>query len=426
MKTPQTSSTDKYREAAQKIVRQNVRMAVNDEPFFGLIALSLPWFADYTCPTMATDGTCFLYNPGFVLEMSDKEVKAVAIHEILHVALLHPLRLGGRDPFIANMAMDYAINLYLIDAGYKLPQGALVDEGYRNMSWEQVYGILIQQRKGNPPDCPINPRPSENPGGPSGNDKSTDCPINPRPSGNPGSPSGKRDYSNGDVLPSPGSAEKRRKIEEEIGTIVVQAESNAKAAGQMPGGLRDILLKSRDPEEDYRHLFDKFIAPIYPRDYTWQRPSRRFIGQGIYLPSVLKDGVGELMVAVDTSGSISHEVLENFVGMINHFLTRVRPEKLHVVYCDACVYKHEQFKPGAPMELDGHQVQSGGTRFSPVFRYAQDNDIKPKCCVYLTDLECYDFGPEPDYPVLWMQYGEYRNTRLPFGQVVKIKTTVRV
>lgn len=189
----------------------------------------------------------------------------------------------------------------------------------------------------------------------------------------------------------------------------------------MPGNLRDVLLKSREPEEDYRHLFEKFVAPIYPRDYTWQRPSRRFIGQDMYLPSILKDGVGELMVAVDTSGSISHDVLENFVGMINHFLTRVKPEKLHVVYCDASVYKHEQFKPGAPMELDGCKVQSGGTRFSPVFKYAQDNEIKPKCCVYLTDLECYDFGPEPEYPVLWMQYGSFRG-EVPFGQIVKIKT----
>ena len=388
--TVQTPSTDKHREAAQKIVRQNVRMAIGAEPFFGSIAMRLPWVADDNCPTMATDGTCVIYNPQFVLEMSAEEVKAVAIHEIMHVALLHPLRLNGRDQMRANMAMDYAINLLLTDAGYKLPQGALIDRTYEGMSWEQIYDLLPAQPKGK--------------GKGSGN----------------GSGSG-RDYSNGDVLPPPGGAEERRKIEEEIGTIVVQAESNAKAAGKMPGNLRDVLLKSREPEEDYRHLFEKFVAPIYPRDYTWQRPSRRFIGQDMYLPAILKDGVGELMVAVDTSGSISHDVLENFVGMINHFLTRVKPEKLHVVYCDASVYKHDQFKPGAPMELDGCKVQSGGTRFSPVFKYAQDNEIKPKCCVYLTDLECYDFGPEPEYPVLWMQYGSFKG-EVPFGQIVKIKT----
>lgn len=388
--TMHTPSADQQREAAAKIIRQNVRMAIGNEPFFGSIALRLPWVADDTCPTMATDGKCVIYNPAFVLEMSADEVKAVAIHEIMHVALLHPLRLNGRDPMRANMAMDYAINLLLTDAGYKLPQGALIDRTYADMSWEQIYDLLPAQPKGK---------------GKSSGD---------------GSGSG-RDYSNGDVLDPKGTVEERQKMEEEIKTMTSQAESNAQAAGKMPGNLRDVLLKSREPEEDYRHLFEKFVAPIYPRDYTWQRPSRRFIGQDMYLPSILKDGVGELMVAVDTSGSISNDVLENFVGMINHFLTRVKPEKLHVVYCDASVYKHDQFKPGAPMELDGCKVQSGGTRFSPVFKYAQDNEIKPKCCVYLTDLECYDFGPEPEYPVLWMQYGSFRG-EVPFGQIVKIKT----
>lgn len=404
--TTYTPSTEQQRQAAAKIVRQNVRMAIGAEPFFGTKAFQLPWIPDDLCPTMATDGTMVLYNPQFVLEQTADEVKAVAIHEIMHVALLHPLRLGTRDPFIANMAMDYVINIAIADAGYKLPSGALLDYQYRDMAWEQVYDILIKQRKGGSGDCPINPRPGGNPG---------------NPGGSPGNPGGKRDYSKGDVLNPKLSPEDARKLEEHIQGGNVQAEGAAKAAGKMPGTLRDVLLKSREPEEDYRHLFAKFMAPIYPRDYTWQRPSRRFIGQDMYLPSVLKDGVGELMVAVDTSGSISHDVMENFVGMINHFLTRVKPEKLHVVYCDATVYKHEQFRPGAPMELDGCKVQSGGTRFSPVFRYAQDNEIKPKCCVYLTDLECYDFGPEPEYPVLWMQYGSFTG-KVPFGEIVKIKT----
>lgn len=397
------------KDAAAKIVRQNVRMAIGQEPFFGSLALRMKWEADERCPTMATDGTAVYYNPKFVLEMSLDEVKAVAIHEIMHVALLHPLRLGDRDPFIANMAMDYVINIAIADAGYKLPSGALLDYQYRGMSWEQVYDILIKQRKGGSGDCPINPRPGGNPGNRPG-----DCPINPGPGG--------RDYGKGDVIRPNLTKEQGADLEERIKTNVSQSESAAKAAGKMPANLSQVFLQEREPEEDYQHLFAKFMAPIFPRDYTWQRPSRRFIGQDMYLPSVLKDGIGEIIVGVDTSGSVPNRVLENFVGMLNHFLTRVKPERTHVLYCDASVYKHDQFKPGNPMDLDGCKVQQGGTRFSPVFRYAADNEIKPKCAVYLTDMECHDFGPEPDYPVIWMQYGNYNNTSVPFGTVVKIKT----
>jgi predicted metal-dependent peptidase len=93
----------------------------------------------------------------------------------------------------------------------------------------------------------------------------------------------------------------------------------------------------------------------------------------------------------------------------------------HVLYCDTSVYKHEKFKPGRPMELEGFQAQRGGTRFSPVFQYAIENDIKPKAYVYLTDMECDDFGPDPEVPVLWMQVGSGAYAaRPPFGEVIRL------
>jgi len=383
-------------EAASKIVRQNVRMAIGQEPFFGSLALRMNWVADERCPTMATDGKAVYYNPKFVSEMSAEEVKAVSIHEIMHVALMHPLRLGDRNRMKANIAMDYAINLLITECGYQLPKDCLLDQKYKGLSWEQIYDMLPEQKcKG---------------GSGSGEGQSN-------------GQSGDKDFSQGDVLPTEGmTKEEQAALAEEIQVKVAQAESHAKFCGKMPGALKDLLAKAREPEEDYRHLFAKFMQPIYPRDYTWQKPSRRFMGQDMYLPSVLRDGVGKLVVGMDTSGSVPHDVLENFLGMINHFLTKVRPEETHVLYCDYDVYKHDQYKPGRPMELDGQKVQSGGTRFSPVFQYAQDKEIKPKCYVYLTDMACHDFGPDPGVPVIWMQYGDYTNHNVPFGTVVKIKT----
>jgi predicted metal-dependent peptidase len=327
-----------------------------------------------------------IYNPQFVLECTADEVKAVAIHEIMHVALLHPLRLNGRNPEKANIAMDYAINLLIKDCGYQLPQGALINEQFRGMSWEQIYNLI--------PDPPDNPR---------------------RGTGNQDGP-----YSKGDVIAPDLSKEDASKLEEEIKVNVAQSEQTAKAAGCMPGPLQKQIADAREPEEDYRYLFDKFMAPIFPKDYTWQRPSRRFMAQDMYLPSIMKDGVGKLVVGLDTSGSVSKNVLNQFLGLINHFLVRVKPEATHVLYCDHDVYKHEVFKVGSEMDLSDFKVQRGGTRFSPVFAYAQENSIKPKAYVYLTDMECLDFGPDPGVPVIWLQVGEYRATP-PFGTVIKIK-----
>ena len=384
--------TMQLKEAAQKIVRQNVRMAIGQEPFFGALALRLDWVADEQCPTMATDGKSVIYNPAWVLQISAEELKAVAIHEIMHVALMHPLRIGDRDPMRCNIAMDYAINILLHECNYNLPDGALLDWQYKGLSWEQIYAMLPEQKdvyRGKPKD---GSNPKDGP------------------------------YENGDVLKPSGTKEELSKLEEDIQVNVAQAESHAKMAGKLPGALKDLIASAREPEEDYRHLFAKFMAPIYPRDYTWQRPSRRFMGQDMYLPSVLKDGVGKIVVGMDTSGSVPHNVLENFLGMINHFLAQVRPEETHVLYCDSTVYKHDTYRAGRPMDLSGQKMQSGGTRFSPVFEYAQEKGIKPRCYVYLTDMWCYDFGPDPGVPVIWMQYGNYNNRKVPFGTVVKIKT----
>jgi predicted metal-dependent peptidase len=366
-------------------------MALGGECFFGSLALRFPWVEDNTCPTMATDGQRFYFNSQFVESITENEVKAVIIHEIMHVALMHPLRVKGHDHRRANIAMDYAINLLIRDAGYRLPSMALLDDRYKDMSWEQIYKLLPEQKK----------------------DKSKD---------GQGQGQGQPDFSNGDVLPCPGTAEELSAAQEHIKVSVAQAEQAARAVGKLPGWLQDLLALAREPEEDYTYLFEKFMAPMFPKDYTWQRPSRRFIGQGMYLPSMMKDGVGTLVVGLDTSASVSNQELSGFLGLINHFLERVKPEMTHVLYCDTTMYKHERFKPGRPMELEGFQAQRGGTRFSPVFEYAIENDLKPKAYVYLTDMECDDFGPDPGVPVLWMQVGSSAYAaRPPFGQVIRIK-----
>jgi predicted metal-dependent peptidase len=55
------------------------------------------------------------------------------------------------------------------------------------------------------------------------------------------------------------------------------------------------------------------------------------------LPSVKRQGVGEIVIAVDTSGSIGKVELEQFAGEISAISGEAKPEAIHVVYCDAAV-----------------------------------------------------------------------------------------
>ena len=98
--------------------------------------------ADDKCETMATDGKRIYYNTKFVESIPESEVQGVLVHEGAHVIFEHMLRRGNRDHKIWNYATDYAINIWLRDNGYDLPEGGLLDAKYRGQSAELIYRTL--------------------------------------------------------------------------------------------------------------------------------------------------------------------------------------------------------------------------------------------------------------------------------------------
>ena len=91
------------------------------------------------------------------------------------------------------------------------------------------------------------------------------------------------------------------------------------------------------------------------------------------------------------------------------------PEAIHVVYRHEAVARTETYEPGDPIHLTPHG--GGGTAFRPVFDWIAGSDIWPVCAVYLTDLYGSEFGPAPDYPVLWVSIGV---TAAPFGEAISL------
>lgn len=130
------------------------------------------------------------------------------------------------------------------------------------------------------------------------------------------------------------------------------------------------------------------------------------IWQGLYLPGIVREGVGRIVVAVDCSGSVGARQLSLFEAEIQSIFAGQRPERVHVLYFDACVHKVDTFEGGQQIRLA--PVGGGGTTFSRVSTGS-----------ILTDL--YGSFPEkaPPYPVLWDSTG---SQRAPFGQVVAMQS----
>jgi predicted metal-dependent peptidase len=202
---------------------------------------------------------------------------------------------------------------------------------------------------------------------------------------------------------------------------VRQAISIARAAnaGTLPGHLATLVDDLNAPRISWRDVMAEFIDDATTRAVSWSRPDKRFLGSGFYMPGTERDSVSRVVAVVDSSGSIwtAPKVLEAFRAEIQGMLDSGRVESVHVVYCDSKVQGWHDFERGDVIRLE--PKGGGGTAFAPAFRHVAEHAHDAAAIVYLTDLECSNYGPEPDSPVLWAVWGRERGP-VPFGRVMPV------
>jgi predicted metal-dependent peptidase len=220
----------------------------------------------------------------------------------------------------------------------------------------------------------------------------------------------------GQVLDAPLPDEETPSIEEQArdwSVALNQAVTLSKQAGKSPAGLARTLEGAAEAAVDWRELLRRLWSDTIPADSSWMRPNRRHIWAGLYLPGVVGEGIGEIAIAVDCSGSVRARQLRLFEAEIRSILEGQRPERVHVLYFDTEVQKTETYFAGEPVHLN--PVGGGGTDFSPCFEWLEEKGIRPQTLVFLTDL-CGTFPEnEPDYPVLW---ASTERRQAPFGSVI--------
>jgi predicted metal-dependent peptidase len=374
-----------------RVHRARTRLLL-DSPWFGTLSMRLHIEETTARPTMSTDGTKLLFNAAWVEKHTDAELLGTLAHEVLHCALRHPYRVGGRDMRKWNEACDLAINPMLKEQGFTLPQGATFDPQYSGMAAEQIYAKRAQDE-----DEDQQQQPQDSPTG------DFTAPAEPEP--------GDGDQPGDGQQPTPMTA-----TDWQVATE--QATAVAKKAGKMDGGNERAIRDSRPSETNWREILRRFVEQTVPQDYSWSRPNRRHVANGVYLPGIIKENTPRLAVGVDTSASITQDLLDLFASELTAIMHETRPEALDVIYCDYSVRHAESFSPeDDEVKLKVHG--GGGTRFQPVFDHVNDKpETTPAALIYFTDLE----GPEPeqpDYPVLWVTT-EATALCGPFGETVRL------
>jgi predicted metal-dependent peptidase len=394
-----------------------VKIAIMRNPKFalwsGLMTVGKTRVSD-DVPTACTNGRDETYGRAFIKELDDRELAFVVLHETLHKAFRHLFtwkKLWDEDKQLANMACDYVINLMLLDMDKSnnviaMPQKqgkaiGLVDEKYRGLNAKQVFDLLKEDKK--------NGEGMFGEGQPCEGD------------GEGGQGFDDHDWEGAKEL----DAETKKELEREIDQALRQGViTNNKVNGAGAGGLSRELGELLEPEVDWRELLREFVkSTCSAKDASsWRRVNRRYLGTGVYMPSLIGERVGHLVIGIDTSGSIGGNELNEFLSEVKGIADEVHPEKVDLIYWDSAVAGHEVYDVSDVSNIVSSTKPMGGGGTDPtcVHHYLKENNIKPEAVIMLTDGCIGDWGNEWEAPMLWTVVRN-PNAYAPMGKTIHIK-----
>ena len=318
------------------------------------------------CPTAYTDGLNKRYGRTFMEKLTDEEVAGVVLHENLHVLLKHIPRhrdLMKEDARLANMAMDYIVNDIIVNIQdkklCKLPDGGLYDPMFHDWSVRRVYDYLKKE---------------QDEGGGGGRGESMD--------------------EHGDGLVDGMSKEEQDELRRDIDEAINQGGILAgKYGAKIPRAIKELMV----PEVDWREITQDFwTAHVRGKDeLTWRRFNKHRLADDHYLPSGISETVGEVILAIDTSGSISNEDISRVASHIGDLCTTLAPERIRVLWWDTKVHGEQVFEGDyTNIKTLLKPMGGGGTKAGCVSEYMIKNNLAADCMIMFTDGYVED-------PVIW-------------------------
>lgn len=350
-------------------------------PFFGGFLMTFKYVENNSMPfkTMAVDNCNIFWDRSFVDKTPMNELRGVLLHEAMHVSLSHISRLRSYytvDKW--NIAADYAVNYFVKAVGdnsdkaqngkpmCSLPDSALYDEKYANMSLEAIYKLLPQDMTGLVDENTF--RDGHLPGDPEDADGSDQQVV-----------------------------KRMVKVWESL-----SSDQKAKSQGTMPSDIREALDTFKEPKIDWRqYVAAEVVDLLNKKDYTFNPCSYNFLDidpDGFY-PRLSGTCNKVICVVADTSGSVSPAWLEQFAGEMAGAIELA--DRTILMTNDADVHECEDATQFSEVLSMLRMRGGGGTDFRPPFKYLEKEGIIPEVLIFLTD----GWGPfpknDPGYPVIW-------------------------
>ena len=415
-----------------------------EKPFIGSLVMHLPLVAadaDW-CKTSGTDARAFYYNPHFINSLTLSQTQFVLAHEALHCALGHFARRNHRVKQRWDVACDHAVNLLLVDEGLKPPPDSLLNLLYKDLTAEEIYPFIQygtsektldnhmfdgeagdDQGMGNDADMQETDIGGEEKGDPSeADDKEKNGTAQAEQQTTPEADTGQgeeheRREQEGDAprRPQEIGAGEREDMARQWRSRLASAAQQARQAGKLGESWLRTLDELLQPKLPWRMLLARYMISVARDDYSFQRVSRR---EGEALLPSLHSGAVNVVIALDTSGSILDEEMREFVAEVDALKGQIRASiTLHACderLCEKGPWIYEAWEPvNLPQAMSG----GGGTRFTPIFEWVEKENLRPNLLLYFTDAEGEFPKYQPAYPVIWLVKGK---AKVPWGQRIQL------
>jgi predicted metal-dependent peptidase len=394
-----------------------------DKPFLGALVLRLPMKAAQPdwCPTTATDARAFYFNPDYIAALGMEETQFMLAHEALHCALSHFARRQHRVKHRWDLACDYAVNPLLVDDGLKPPPNALIMPQYKGMTAEEIYPLIEDNDDSETLDQHAYDHEGQDQGHQSGPREQDLSRAAPPPQGEDRSGEGggtsavPGSEGEGASAPPPLTPDEQETLSVQWQQRLAGAAQQAMQSGKLGGEMARMIDHLLQPQLPWRMLLARYMSAAARDDYSYMRPARR---EGEYILPSLRSHQLDVLIGLDTSGSIKDPEIEEFIGEVNAIKGQIRA-RITLLPCDAKLAEGApwRFEPWEDFRRPDCLKGGGGTSFVPVFDWVEQQGMEPDLLVYFTDANG-EFPPqEPRYPVIWLVKGQ---TKVPWGQRVQL------
>lgn len=426
MKKERYQVSDSYlKECYDRIIVARTKMMLGC-PFFGVLATQLELVPNNTwCRTLAVDGKHLFFNVEFIMGLENPKLRqeyeeklkdsidditeeqindalngltqdnliAAINHEILHCAYNHFLRMGTRDKNKWNKAADYAINQIIKrDSGRMgtIKSSWLYNKDFEGKTAEEIYNILTDLGDNNS---------SYSGGTLDHHDISSEM-----------------DDDSDESYPY--STEQMEGFMDKFKTSMM----GASLTNNIPPEIRAMIESVKESKIDWRTKLNRTIRSLIKNDVSYSIPNRRTWSNGIgygmpIYPGLKPDLEIDICIAIDASGSISKEMINDFISEVYGITQYFSEFNIKILTFDTGIYEVCDYTTGEEEKILSYQVYGGGgTNFDVVWEYMKKEQYCPKQLIMFTDGEPFGSWGDSEYCDTLFVIHSNKKKIAPFGE----------